>query len=115
MTPMTNLTKLMLVIPDYHLSMFEKAFQESNLSLPEVKTVVVGPYNEFILSMLPNVKTVSTNRRWMCAKRDSASATRHEHTKKLITAVTRAKIVEELEIMERWSDDIVNCVFKLLA
>jgi hypothetical protein len=73
MTPMTNLTKLMLVLPEYHFSIFEKAFQESNLSLSEVKTVVVGPYNEFILSMLPNVKIVSTNLRWMCAKRDSDS------------------------------------------
>lgn len=115
MTPMTNLTKLMLVLPENHFSIFEKAFQESNLSLPEVKTVVVGPCNEFILSILPNVKTVSTNGRWMQAKEDSGSRSWHEHTKKLISAVARAKIVEELEIMEWWSGDIVNCVFQLLV
>jgi hypothetical protein len=103
---MTNLTKLALVIPEYRASHFETAFQDINLVLPNVKTLIVGPSNDFVLPMAPNVETVATNGRpWLYAQRSRGDS---ELTTKLIEAVGKIKGVKRLEVMEDWTEALVK-------
>jgi hypothetical protein len=103
---MTNLTKLVLVVPEYRASHFQTAFQDISLVLPNVKTLIVGPYSDFVLPMAPNVVTVATNGRpWLYAQRSRGDS---ELTTRLIEAVGKMKSVKRLEVMEDWTEALVK-------
>jgi hypothetical protein len=110
LSSMTNLTKLVLVIQEYFAPHFQIAFQDISLVLPSVKTLIVGPCNDFVLPMAPNVETVATNgRAWLYAQRSRGDS---ELTTGLIEAVGKMKGVKRLEVMEDWTEALVKCILE---
>jgi hypothetical protein len=108
LSSMTNLTKLVLVIPESPASHFHTEFQDINLALPSVKTLIVGPYSDFMLPMTPNVETVVTNGSpWLHAQRSRPDS---ELTTRLIEAVGKMKSVKRLEVMEDWTEELVKYI-----
>ncbi|MCJ1392784.1 hypothetical protein MMC18_005655 [Xylographa bjoerkii] len=56
-----RLQKLWLAIPGLYTELFASHFEYVKLVLPDVKTLVVGPYCHFAVSFCPNVRTISVN------------------------------------------------------
>ena len=53
---MTNLTTLNWGIDKEDAHYFEAAFKSRNLTLPSIKTLVPGPWSEYLVSMCPNLE-----------------------------------------------------------
>ena len=53
--------KLWLAIPGLYTEVFASRFYAAKLELPNVKTLIVGPYCHFAVSYCPNVRTISVN------------------------------------------------------
>jgi hypothetical protein len=103
-----HLNKLVLVVPEFHVDAFETAFRDINLIFPEVTTVVVGPYCDFVLPMVPNVSTVATNGwQWLHSKR-AVSLQHREHTTRIVAAAAKLKALKRFESMEWWTDSQVK-------
>ena len=101
---MKNLEKLIFVIPEerWHVEAFESELAQSNVTLPKVHTVIVGPFCDFAIRLCPNVKTVANNGRfWLDSKRGIRSGN-NEHLINLIQAASTAAKITNLEIRERW-------------
>jgi hypothetical protein len=60
---MPKLSKLHLSIPREHMEDFADVFEEASLSLPNIKTLVLGHFDDFIIKHCPNVQTISTDGR----------------------------------------------------
>lgn len=58
---MRRLENLELAIPEYHTDNFADVFDEASLCLPNVKKLVLGSYNDFMVKHCPNVETISSN------------------------------------------------------
>ena len=106
--------KLVLVIPEYHTSIFSTEIANLGFRLPTVRTLVVGPLCEFAISLCPNVGTISSNGwNWLHAKAGNRSA--RTHTQRLIAAASEAAaMVTRFEMMEQWTVDLVEALHDAL-
>ena len=110
---MTELEKLVLVIPEFYTDIFASEFISRNISLPGVHTLAVGPFCDFALRMCPNVQRVSSNGyRWLHSRRADYMA--REHTLALIKAAGDATNVTDLEIMEHWNVPQVQAILETI-
>lgn len=57
---MNKLSALHLSIPEYHTDKFSDLFVAEKLNMPNVRTLVLGSYNDFVIRHCPSVETVST-------------------------------------------------------
>lgn len=120
MQQMENLNKFYMVIPEFHTQVFEDAFKSTELVFPQVQTLVVGPYSDFMVASCPNVVAVGTNGySWARSHRqyeeqqmfrESGYTTQYEqkqvpneHTIRLINALAVNPGVKRLEIHEWWN------------
>lgn len=58
---MQKLDRLAFAVPQHHIEIFEQEFMKANVTLPKVKTLIVGPFCQFAVKMCPNVKSVATS------------------------------------------------------
>lgn len=58
---MPKLSKLHLSVAMEYVEDFTNVFEEASLTLPNIKTLVIGRFNDFIIRHCPNVQTISTN------------------------------------------------------
>ena len=94
---MTKLEKATLILPSYHTEPFRKAFEEAEVTLPSVKTLILGPHMDWIVSMCPDVETVSTHDwRWGHTNVDGNYNQRHSFD--LIKAAGRAEKLQHFEL-----------------
>jgi len=107
MKQMGKLTKVVLVIPEFHTDVFEAAFKGAEIVLPKVDALVLGPYCEFMVGMCPNVTAISTyGLKWLRSERSKRLG---ENTINLINIVSAASNVTRLEIKDYWKPDLLNC------
>lgn len=102
LSAMPQLEKLEFVVPKYHSDLFNKAFHHANLAIPSVDVLIVGPYNEFMVTVCPNITTLSTNgRQWLDSDRPHELGCKY-HSMKLIEAAGAASRLRHFEMMARW-------------
>lgn len=65
LTSFQALEKLILVVSEYHTETLRKAFEDKNVELSSVRSLVLGPRLQWLISMCPNVEVISTyHNRW---------------------------------------------------
>lgn len=106
---MPQLQKLVLVVPEHHTDVFAKTFSESDIVLPAVHTLVVGPYCDFAVRLCPNVTAIANNG-WNALHATRGDRPPLQHTCDLIVAAGSAHRLESLEIMEWWRVDLVEAI-----
>ena len=104
-----KLQRLAVAPPERHTETFHQAFQGSNVILPTVKTLILGPHMEWMVGVCPNVTTVSTrDYRWLHSNVDGDRKRRH--TYELIAAAGRASNLQHFEMMEWWKVEYLEAV-----
>lgn len=58
---MRRLEKAALILPIDHTDLFRDAFEQASVVLPSIRTLVLGPNVDWIVSMCPNVSAISTS------------------------------------------------------
>ena len=108
LTRLQRVEKLVLVIPEHHINIFSTEIAKAGFSLPTVRTLVVGPFCDFAVSLCPNVDTISSNG-WVWLHPKSADRSARTHTRRLIAAVGEVGVtLKRFEMMERWTVDLVE-------
>ena len=115
LSAMSQLEKLVLVVPEYHTCLFEEAFRRVELMMPSVDILVVGPYCEFMVAICPNVTIVSNNGyQWLHSDRARDNDRDRDHSMKLIRATRAASKLHHFEMMEWWEVDLLESIILLL-
>ncbi|KAL9114648.1 MAG: hypothetical protein Q9227_001326 [Pyrenula ochraceoflavens] len=91
---LSNLEKFVLRIPDQHSEVFEVAMKD--VRLPNVHTLVVGPFCEYAISLCPNTTTLSTNG-WAWRHSDRGGWQQNQ-TMRLIRAAAAAEKLTDFNI-----------------
>ena len=94
--------KLVLNVSDLHTKPFQKAFEDRVMTLPGVRTLVLGPHMDWLISMCPNVRTISTTEYSWLHHSDVDRDCRRRHSYELIRAAGRAENLQHFEMMECW-------------
>ncbi|KAL9631092.1 MAG: hypothetical protein Q9204_004394 [Flavoplaca sp. TL-2023a] len=113
LSKLTNLQKLMLIIPDHHTDIFKRAFQTSNNSFESIRTLVLGPHLDWIIAKCPNAETIST-RDWRWLRSGVGGGHDHQHSTNLIKAAGRAKHLGRFELINRWKHAHLQAVFQAM-
>lgn len=58
---MQRMETLVLSLPEFHVDSFAESFSVNKVALPTVTTVIVGPFNEFVVDHCSNVEAVSSD------------------------------------------------------
>lgn len=104
-----HLQKLVLVIPEYHTAAFADAFSRGEVTLPTVKTLVLGPYLEFVIASCPNVVAISGDGwRWVHSKRQREERGNRHHSLQLIKAAGRAQKLHHFQILDWWELPLIE-------
>jgi hypothetical protein len=101
---LTRLESLHFNLPEFATDSFGEAFNDENLSLPGVKTVVVGSFNDFIIKHCPNVETVASNG-WvfLYSKRgQSCELGKPKHAENFIISAGQASKLLHFEMSQSW-------------
>ena len=115
LSTMSRLEKLVFVVPEYHTSLFEEAFRHSELIMPSVDILVVGPYCEFMVAICPNVTIVSNNGyQWLPSDRARDNNRVKDHSMKLIRAAGASSKLRHFEMMESWEVGLLEGILLLL-
>ena len=109
LSTLQKLEKLVLNIPEHHFETFYWRFKDSHLTLPTVRTLVLGPCLEWIIDMCPNVEVISSHRKW-----PPGSIHRHTDAYKLIKAAGRADKFHHFELSGWWERDYVLAVHEVM-
>lgn len=110
---MQKLEKLVLIIPEHHTAIFASEIAKAEFTLPAARTLVFGPFCDFVIQLCPNVTTIAGNR-WARLQTKLVNPSEREHTRDLITAAGKAANVTSLEIMERWRVELVEAIHEAL-
>ncbi|KAI4277758.1 MAG: hypothetical protein LQ337_001515 [Flavoplaca oasis] len=113
LSKLTNLQKLMLIIPDHHTDIFKRTFQTSDNSFESVRKLVLGPHMEWIIAKCPNAETIST-RDWRWLHSNVNGKHDHQHSTNLIKAAGRAKHLRHFELINRWTHGQLQAVFQAM-
>lgn len=97
---------LNILIPEHEANVFSEVLED--VKLPLVEKIFVGAYNEFFISLCPNVRTVWTDRRFGEAFGKRRGVDANPHAILLIDAVLKAGSVRELKISQEWTVGMVN-------
>ena len=96
-----KVAKLVLDMPVYHTTFFQKAFKDRAVVLPDVETLVQGPYMEWIVAMCPNVEIIApSGSEWPHTNVDGNF--KHRLSFDLIEAAGRADKLRHFELYEYW-------------
>ena len=101
-----NLIKLVFVVPQFHSDVFFEEFEKARVLLPQVETLVVGPFCEFAIAMCPSVKILQSNGWQWRGEHDDVSAQEHAH--RLIKAAKGALELVHFEVDEACSISFVQ-------
>ena len=101
---------LTLNIPEYHTEVFRKAFQKTNVTLPCVKTLVLGPHMDWVIAMCPNVERISSGGNWLHSNVDGDY--KHRHSFELVRSAGTASNLKHLEVFEWWSEEHLDWVLQ---
>jgi hypothetical protein len=97
---MEKLSTLHLSIPEFHTDPFAKVFNDANLCMPAVKTVVLATFNDFVIKHCPNVTTVLTNGwRFLHPERGEYG----EAATRMIDSASKAEKLSFFEMNQFWS------------
>ena len=98
---LSMLSSLTLNMPEYRTSVFQRAFERREFSLPKLDTLVLGPHMEWIIRMCPNVQIISTaGFGWLHSDVDGDYSRRH--STELIRAAGKAEKLKHFEMHEFW-------------
>ena len=98
------------MIPEHHATIFSTEIAKAGFKLLTVRTLVVGPFCDFAVSLCPNVNTISSNG-WNWLHTESSNRSAHAHTRQLIAAMGEvAATVMRFEMMEWWTVDLVEAL-----
>lgn len=116
LSAMPQLEKLVFVVPEYHVGVFEEAFRQASILLPSADVLVVGPYCEFVVAMCPNVKIVSSNGyQWGHSQRAYENGWNRGHSLRLIKAVGAASKLRHFEMQEWWDTGLLQGTIRFLS
>ncbi|KAL8717412.1 MAG: hypothetical protein Q9225_005343 [Loekoesia sp. 1 TL-2023] len=102
LTGLANLEKLTLIIPEHHTEAFRKTFEEANASFPGIRTLVLGPYMDWMIAMCPKVETISSSDwRWLRSNVDGEY--QRQYSTNLINSAGRATSLRHFEMNESWT------------
>lgn len=87
LSAMSQLRKLVFVVPEHHSDLFGEAFRYAELVVPSVDVLVVGPHCEFMVAICPNVTII-------CGKR--------QHSMNLMKAAGAASKLRHFEMTQSW-------------
>lgn len=87
LSAMSQLQKLVFVVPEHHSDLFGEAFRYAELVVPSVDVLVVGPHCEFMVAICPNVTMI-------CGKR--------QHSMNLMKAAGAASKLRHFEMTQSW-------------
>jgi hypothetical protein len=101
---MKKLETIDLNIPKYHAEDFANVFDEADLHLPNIKTLIVAQHNDFIVRHCPNVETITSNgysflNPMRIRRRTPESPV---STDNLITSAGQAKSLSYFEMSQFW-------------
>jgi hypothetical protein len=104
---MKQLENLELAIPEYHTDNFADVFDEANLSLPKVKRLVLGSFNDFMIKHCPNVETISSNG-WVFlhstrSSTTSSDSSKSENAARLVNKAGEASKLTYFEMSQWWT------------
>lgn len=109
----TNVRKFELIVPNISSTFFKKTFVNSNLTLPNLRILILNSHLEWIIPMLPNLEIISTsdihwltsfNGTWPCEQRY-----------KLIKAASQAPRLRHFEMHENWNIELLRAVLRSLS
>lgn len=104
-----KLEKLVLNLPPLHIRAFRKGFKNNSIQLPSVRTLILGPHTEWIISMCPNVEVISTSgNNWLHSNVDGDHS--HRHSFDLVRAAGHAKKLRHFEMMEWWRTEYISAI-----
>ena len=108
-----KLSMVMLVIPNYGGHIFQRKLEVSGVSLPSVRTLVLGPGMDWLVAICPNVETVSSSdQSW---SRSNVGANHNSRRPfELIRNAGLAPNLRHFELHERWSRKILWPVRKAM-
>jgi hypothetical protein len=102
---MPNLSTIHLSLPEYQTDKFAEAFSEK-LHLPNIRTLVLGSYNDFLIKHCPGVETVSSEG-WQFAHSERGRYTEQgdylrfgDHVRRLIVSAATAENLTYFEVHE---------------
>lgn len=84
---MSQLQKLVFVVPQHHSDLFGEAFRYAELVVPSVDVLVVGPHCEFMVAICPNVTIIYGKR---------------QHSMNLMKAAGAASKLRHFEMTQSW-------------
>lgn len=115
LSAMPRLEHLVFVVPEESRDLFEKEFFLAKLAMPSVKTLVVGPDCEFMVTVCPKVAEISNNGHlWMILKHSRDPNVRADHSMRLIKAAGTALKLQHFEMMDFWEPSLLEGTFRLL-
>jgi hypothetical protein len=107
---MDKLSTIHLSIPEFQTDKFANVFVAENLSLPNIHTLVLASFNDFLIKHCPGVETVSTDGwEFLHSKRghyDEKGERRMlgEHARRMIESAAKAENLSYFEMNQFWSE-----------
>ena len=99
-----NLKTVHLNIDEFHVDIIARFTLSAKISLPTIETVVLGPYNEFLISHCPNLTSISANGWTFVHSKRSLENTHYcDHSHRLILAAAEATKLEHFSMDDCWS------------
>lgn len=98
---------LTIVIPDYSVTTFKESFEQCNLELPNVRTLVLGSHLQWVINMCPRVEVISiVSIHWLDEDTYPGRPCVFIHT------VGKAPNLDHFEMHENWDVHLVETVLK---
>ena len=107
---MKKLSTIHLSIPEFQTDKFANVFDAENPSLPNIRTLVLASFNDFLIKHCPGVETVSTDGwQFLHSKRghyDEKGEWRMlgEHARRMIESAAKAENLSYFEMNQLWSE-----------
>ncbi|KAK7458797.1 hypothetical protein VKT23_009803 [Stygiomarasmius scandens] len=105
MSTSRRLDRLTLIINENRAPLFGNAFAQANFSLPSVKRLLVGPYNEYAINHCPNVECISVNGFvWLHSRKGGQE---REHSLNLMQCASTLSNLKCFMMREYWNEKLL--------
>jgi hypothetical protein len=106
---MDKLSKIHLSIPEYQTDTFADLFEAQELHLPNIRTLVLGSYNDFLIKHCPGVEIVSSSWHFLHSRRGRYNERGEwrlfaEHTQRLLDTASKLENLTYFEMTDWWSE-----------
>lgn len=108
-----KLDKLTFLLPEIDTVRFRRTFESVALSLPAVRSLVVGPYTYWIIDMCPNVQSIAT-RDWHWAHENHYGSYLNQPHFDLIRAASQAEELQHFQVQDWWRPDRLIAVLNAI-